>query len=84
MSNLEKHGIEKLEPMDEPFDPNFHEVMFETPGTGKPAGTIIQIMEVGYKIKDRLLRPARVGIAKDDGSSPTPSTDPGAQIDTEA
>lgn len=86
MSNFEKHGITKIEPIDVPFDPNFHEVMFETPGTGKPAGMIIQLIEPGYVIKDRLLRPARVGVAKDEGQGKVePSSDePGSQVDTEA
>lgn len=90
LRSFEKHNIQKLEPLDEVFDPNFHEVMFEAPGTGKPAGTIIEVIDTGYILNDRLLRPARVGVAKDDGqdggsSGPdTPSTDPGSQIDTEA
>ena len=67
LKNFERHGIRKIEPMDEIFDPNFHEVMFEAPGTGKPAGTIIQMVEPGYILHDRLLRPARVGVAKDEG-----------------
>jgi molecular chaperone GrpE len=70
---FEKHGIRKLEPLGEPFDPNFHEVMFEAPVPGKPAGTIIQLVDPGYVLNDRLLRPARVGIAKadpGDGGSP--------------
>lgn len=64
---LEKNGVKKLEPRDEPFNPHFHEVMFEVPGTGKPAGTIIQLVDAGYILHDRLLRPARVGVAKDEG-----------------
>lgn len=69
LSRFEKHGIKKITPLDEPFNPNFHEVMFEAPGTGKPAGVIVQVIESGYMLHDRLLRPARVGIAKDDGAS---------------
>ncbi len=87
LRSLEKNGVEKLEPTDEPFDPNFHEVMFEMPDSGKPAGTITQVIEIGYILHDRLLRPARVAIAKDDGSAdgggPPPPTHPGGQIDTE-
>lgn len=86
MNTFEKHGIQRLDPMDEPFDPNFHEVMFEAPATGKPAGTVVQIIEPGYMIKDRLLRPAKVGIAKsmpgEDGASG--DNKPGSQIDQEA
>lgn len=61
---LERHGIRRIEPREGKFDPNLHEVMFEAEGTGKPAGEIIQLLEAGYLIHDRLLRPARVGVAK--------------------
>lgn len=64
---MEKHGITKIEPMNEPFNPNFHEALFEAPGTGKPAGMVVEVIEPGYVIQERLLRPARVGIAKDEG-----------------
>ncbi len=67
LQTLDKNGVKKLEPRDEPFNPHFHEVMFEVPGTGKPAGTIIQLVDAGYILHDRLLRPARVGVAKDEG-----------------
>lgn len=63
---FEKHGIRRLEPLGEMFDPNFHEVMFEAPVPGKAAGTIIQLLDPGYILNDRLLRPARVGVAKAD------------------
>ncbi|MFK7838812.1 MAG: nucleotide exchange factor GrpE [Bdellovibrionales bacterium] len=69
---FELNGIKKLETQDGVFDPNHHEVMFETPGTGKPAGTIIQTLEPGYTLHDRLIRPARVGVAKDEGEVPPP------------
>lgn len=80
-NTFSKHGITKIEPRDEPFDPHFHEVMFEAPGTGKPAGTIIQLVEAGYMIHDRLLRPARVGVAKGDSGN---NSGPGNRVDTEA
>lgn len=64
LSTFEKNGIKKIEPLDEPFNPHFHEVMFEAAVPGKPAGIIFQIIEPGYVISDRLLRPARVGVAK--------------------
>ncbi len=78
---FERHGIHRLEPMDEPFNPNFHEVMFEAPVPGKPSGMIIQLIEPGYLLHDRLLRPARVGVAKGDDST---SNEPGSKIDTQA
>ncbi len=84
--SFENNGINKIIPKDdEVFNPNFHEVMFEVPGTGKPPGTIMQVIETGYVIHDRLLRPARVGVAKDDGSyqGDQPSGNPGHTLDTE-
>lgn len=85
LNTLEKNGIRKIYPLDEPFNPNFHEVMLETPGTGKPSGTVVMVMESGYILHDRLLRPARVAIAKNDGQGgDTPPLTPGATIDTKA
>ena len=80
LSTLERHGIEKIDPMGEKFDPQFHEAMFEIPAVDAESGTVLQVMEVGYVIHDRLLRPAKVGIAKA-GSAPAESDD---QIDTSA
>jgi len=79
---FEKHGIKRIEPMHEPFNANFHEVMFEMPGSGKSSGTIVQIIEPGYLLHDRLLRPARVGVAKDEGQGG--GDRPGGNIDTQA
>lgn len=73
------HEIKRIEPMDEQFDPNFHEVMFEAPIPGKEAGIIIQLVEAGYMIHDRLLRPAKVGVAKGNDST----TEEGSIIDKE-
>lgn len=86
MRCFEKNGIRKILPIDQPFDPNFHEVMFEAPVPGKAPGTVIQIIETGYTLNDRILRPARVGVAKDDGKAPPPSPEDGAGhiLDTEA
>ena len=64
LKSFEKHGIKKIEPLDETFNPNFHEVMFEAPVAGKPAGIVIQVVEAGYVLNDRLLRAAKVGISK--------------------
>lgn len=70
--SFEKNGIVKLEPKDQKFDPNFHEVMFEAPMPDKENGFIIQIIECGYTLHGRLIRPARVGIAKNpDDNKPT-------------
>lgn len=60
---LEKHGVKKLVPLGERFDPNFHEALFELPDPSVPPGTIAKIVEPGYSIGSRPLRPAKVGIA---------------------
>jgi molecular chaperone GrpE len=59
-----KNGIERVDPLGEKLDPNWHEAMFEIPDAEKPAGTVVQVMEVGYRLQDRLLRPARVGVSR--------------------
>ena len=65
LAALARHKVTALTPMGEKFDPNLHEAMFEAPGTGQASGTIIEIVEAGYMMEERLLRPAKVGIAKD-------------------
>ena len=75
LSIFEKNGIRRVDPLGQKFDHNLHEALFEVPGTGQPGGTVIQVIEPGYTIHDRLLRPARVGVAQ---------ADPGASVDTKA
>lgn len=65
MAVLARHKVTPVAPMGDKFDPNLHEAMFEAPGTGQEAGTIIDVIETGFMMEDRLLRPAKVGIAKD-------------------
>ncbi|TWA69172.1 molecular chaperone GrpE [Azospirillum brasilense] len=64
ISAFERAGIKKIDPTGELFDPNFHQVMFEIDNTGKPAGTVVQVLQPGYTIHGRLLREAMVGVAK--------------------
>ena len=61
---MEKHGVKKLEPRDQKFDPNLHQAMFEIPDESVPAGTVVQVMQPGYTIGERVLRPALVGVSK--------------------
>jgi len=63
---FERHQVKRIAPLGEKFDSHFHQAMFEVPGTGQPAGTVVQVLEDGYTIHDRLLRPALVGVAKAD------------------
>ncbi len=81
---FDKNGIEKTNPIDQKFDPNFHEVMFEAPMPDKPTGTIIQVLEAGYILNGRILRPARVGISKGGPENETKPTEPGQTVNTEA
>ncbi len=64
LAALQRHHVEKLEPLGEPLDPNLHEAMFEIPTAEQAPGTVVQLLEAGWKQHDRLIRPARVGVAK--------------------
>ncbi len=70
---LQKNGVKPINPMGEKFDPNFHQAMFEVPDSGRPPGTVVQVVQPGYAISERVLRPAMVGVAKG-GSKPRPET----------
>jgi molecular chaperone GrpE len=61
---FDRAGIKRMEPLGVPFDPNFHQVMFEIENTGQAAGTVVQVLQGGYLIHGRLLREAMVGVAK--------------------
>jgi molecular chaperone GrpE len=60
---LEKHGVKKFDPLGEKFDPNLHQAMYQVPDLSRPAGTVAQVVQPGYMIGDRMLRPALVGVA---------------------
>lgn len=61
---LKKHGVERFQSIGQPLDPNRHQAMIEVPSADAEPGTVVQELQAGYMIKDRLLRPALVGIAK--------------------
>lgn len=61
---LEKNGIRKIEPQGEKFDPNIHQAMYEVPDASVPAGSVVQVVQPGYLIGERVLRPAMVGVSK--------------------
>jgi molecular chaperone GrpE len=61
---LEKNGVQKLDPLGEKFDPNFHQAMYEVPDSSVPTGTVVQVVQGGYTIADRVLRPAMVAVSK--------------------
>jgi molecular chaperone GrpE len=61
---LEKHGVKMFTPLGEKFDPNFHQAMYEVPDPAATPGTVVQVIQAGYLIGERVLRPAMVAIAK--------------------
>jgi molecular chaperone GrpE len=63
-SVLKRHGVVKIEALGEKLDPNKHQAMIELPSADKEPGTVVQEMQAGYMLRDRLLRPAMVGVAK--------------------
>jgi len=90
LSIFERHGIKPIAAEGERFDHNLHQAMMEVPDTGKPSGTVVRVLQGGYTIHDRLLRPAMVGVAKgpsDGGGNKNGDGnggDKGSKIDTSA
>ncbi len=80
LSVLERHGIRKIEPMGEKFDPNLHQAMFESDVPGAAPGSVVEVVQSGYIIGERLLRPAMVGVAKKQPAA----AGGGDQVDTKA
>jgi molecular chaperone GrpE len=82
---FDKQAIKKVWPLGEKFDSNLHQAMFEVPGTDKPAGTVVQVLQAGYTLHERLLRPAMVGVAKGQPAPSAPDQSAGdGRIDTVA
>jgi molecular chaperone GrpE len=63
-NTMEKNGVKKFDPTGEKFDPNFQQAMFEVPDQTVASGTVVKVMQAGYTIGDRVLRPALVGVSK--------------------
>ncbi|MGY6643900.1 MAG: nucleotide exchange factor GrpE [Salinarimonas sp.] len=72
MKSMERHGVRKLAPEGGKFDPNLHQAMFEVPDPSVPSGQVVQVVQDGYVIGERVLRPAMVGVAKG-GPKPAPA-----------
>lgn len=68
ISTLERYGVKQVDTSDGKFDPNLHQAIAEVPGNGKPAGTIVDVVQSGFMIGDRLLRPAMVTVARKEAS----------------
>jgi molecular chaperone GrpE len=67
---LERHGIRRIDALGQKFDPHMHQAMFEVPTADHPAGTVVQVMQNGYAIGTRCLRPALVGVSKAPANDP--------------
>ena len=77
---FERHGVKRLIPKGQPFNANFHQAVAEVPAPGPAPGPIIEVIEAGYVIDERLIRPAMVVIAKANGTAS--QSEPGANLDT--
>ncbi|MBW3097606.1 nucleotide exchange factor GrpE [Pseudohoeflea sp. DP4N28-3] len=75
LAALEKHQVRKINPKGEKFDPHFHQAMFEVPNPEFPNNTVIEVVQPGFVIGERVLRPAMVGVAK--GGPKEPAAEPG-------
>jgi molecular chaperone GrpE len=64
LNTLEKNGVKKFDPSGEKFNPNFQQAMYEVPDTSVPSGTVVQVVQAGFMIGERVLRPALVGVSK--------------------
>jgi molecular chaperone GrpE len=73
---LEKHGVQRLDPQGQKFDPHRHQAMFEVPDETVPAGTVVQVVQSGYTIGERVLRPALVAVAKGGAKAPPANDNP--------
>jgi molecular chaperone GrpE len=82
IAGFEKHGLKRIDAMGQRFDSNLHQAMFEVPGTDQPAGTVVQVLQAGYTLNDRLLRPAMVGVAKGEPKPAENGGTGGSRVDT--
>ena len=72
LNTLEKNGVKKFDPTGQKFDPNFQQAMYEVPDASVPSGTVVQVVQAGFMIGERVLRPALVGVSKG-GAKPAPA-----------
>jgi molecular chaperone GrpE len=76
LSALEKNGVKKFDPSGEKFNPNFQQAMYEVPDASVPSGTVVQVVQAGYTIGERVLRPALVGVSKGGAKAPANGNEP--------
>jgi molecular chaperone GrpE len=75
LNALEKNGVRKFDPSGEKFNPNFQQAMYEVPDASVPSGTVVQVVQAGYTIGERVLRPALVGVSKGGAKTPANSNE---------
>jgi molecular chaperone GrpE len=73
LSVFERHGIKRIDPKGESFDHNFHQAIFEIERSDQPGGSVVEVLQPGYVLHDRLLRPAMVGVSKGGPKPPEPA-----------
>jgi molecular chaperone GrpE len=81
LAALANHGVKQIDTSDGRFDPNLHQAIAEVPGEGRPGGAIVNVVQTGYTIGERLLRPAMVTVARKEGGN---GAAPGGSLDTRA
>ena len=81
VKTLERYGVRKIDPQGEKFDPNMHQAMFEAPDAETPKGMVSKVVQTGYKIGERVLRPALVGVS---AGQPRPAEVPAPEADDSA
>ena len=84
MKVLEKYGVTKFSPVGEKFDPNVHQAMYEVPESDLPPGHVAQVIQAGYMLGDRVLRPALVGVVKAAPKAQPPSANDNPPADSAA
>ncbi|OCW57495.1 nucleotide exchange factor GrpE [Hoeflea olei] len=77
LAALERHGVRKVDPKGQKFDPNFHQAMYEVPNPEVPNNTVVDVVQPGYVIGERMLRPAMVGVAKGGPKEQAAAAEPG-------
>ena len=75
LNALDRHGIRRVQPLNEQFNPHLHQAVAQVPRTDVPSGTIVEVYQAGYMLEERVLRPAMVGVAQ---GGPKPSAPPEA------
>jgi len=84
MKVMDKHGIRRFDPQGQKFDPNLHQAMMQVPDPSVPDGTVVQVMQPGYMIADRVLRPALVGVSKGGPKGAPAANENANSVDTQA